>query len=77
MRYSILKKRIKKIFKNLKEKPDIIIIKNTSENFIDPNFFYVTSLEKGLFEGCTAILFQDGSLDIIVSELELQVQKTN
>ena len=45
MKGSILKIRIKKIFENLKEKPDIIIIKNDSENFIDPNFFYVTGVE--------------------------------
>ena len=75
MRGTILKKRIKKIFDNLKEKPDAIIIKNTDENLIDPNFFYVTGLEKGLFEGCAAILFPDGKLDIIVSRLESETAK--
>ena len=57
-----MKKRIKKIFENLKEKLDLIIIKNNVENYIDSNFFYVTGLEKGLFEGCAAVLFPDGSL---------------
>lgn len=70
-----MKKRIKKIFENFKEKPEAIIIKNTSENLIDPNFFYVTGLEKGLFEGCAAILFPDGKLDIIVSRLESETAK--
>ncbi|MCJ7571995.1 MAG: Xaa-Pro peptidase family protein [Candidatus Thermoplasmatota archaeon] len=70
-----MKIRIKKIFENFKEKPDAIIIKNTSENLIDSNFFYVTGLEKGLFEGCAAILFPDGKLDIIVSRLESETAK--
>ena len=70
-----MKKRIKKIFENFKEKPEAIIIKNTSENLKDPNFFYVTGVEKGLFEGCAAILFPDGKLDIIVSRLESETAK--
>jgi Xaa-Pro dipeptidase len=75
VRESILKIRIKKIFENFKEKPDAIIIKNTGENFIDSNFFYVTGLEKGLFEGCAAILFPDGNMDLIVSRLESETAK--
>ena len=62
--------RVKKIFNCLEEKPDIIIIKNSSEPFIDENFFYVTGLQKGLFEGSIAVLFPDGKIDLIVSELE-------
>ena len=65
-----MKKRVKKIFENFKEKPDIILIKNSSEPFIDHNFFYVTGLEKGLFEGSAAVLFPDGNVDLIVSKLE-------
>ncbi len=70
-----MKIRIKKIFECFKEKPDAIIIKNNSENLIDSNFFYVTGLEKGLFEGCAAILFPDGKMDIIVSRLESETAK--
>ncbi len=75
MKGYILKKRIKKIFENLEDKPDIIIIKNTAENFIDPNFFYVTGIETGLFEGCAVVLFPDGNLDMIVSRLEYETAK--
>lgn len=67
--------RIKKIFENFKEKPDAIIIKNNGENFIDSNFFYVTGVEKGLFEGCAAVLFPDGNMTIIASRLESQTAK--
>lgn len=62
--------RIKNIFNSLKTKPDTIIIKNSGEPIIDNNFFYFTALEKGLFEGCSAILFPDGKIDLLVSELE-------
>ena len=48
----------------------MILIKNSSEPFIDSNFFYVTGLKKGLFEGSVAVLFPDGNVDLIVSKLE-------
>ena len=67
-----LKERIKKIFSFSEEKPDLILIQNPDEPFIEHNFFYVTCLEKGIFEGCAAILYPDGNLDLIVSELESQ-----
>ena len=70
-----MEKRIKNIFNNLKKKPDIILIKNSSEPFIDDNFFYVTGLDKGLFEGSIAVLFPDGNIDVIVSELESEIAK--
>jgi len=69
----MLKSRVKKIFENLESKPDLIIIKNSGESFIDDNFFYVTGLEQGLFEGCTAVFFPDGKTDLIVSELESEL----
>ena len=70
-----MKKRINKIFNNLEEKPDVILIKNSSEPFIDDNFFYCTGLEKGLFEGSCAVLFPDGCIDLIVSKLEEESAK--
>ena len=65
-----MKKRVEKIFENFKEKPEMILIKNSSEPYIDHNFFYVTGLEKGLFEGSIAVLYPDGNIDLIVSKLE-------
>lgn len=76
-----LKKRVINIFnrldKQLKttDKPEVILLRNISESFIDDNFFYVTGLDKGLFEGCTAILYPTGGIDIIVSELESESAK--
>lgn len=62
--------KVKKIFKNLGEQVDAIIIKNSGEPFIDSNFFYATELKQGLFEGCAAVLYPGGKIDIIISQLE-------
>lgn len=70
-----LEKRVKNIYKNLGKKPDVILIKNSTEPYIDDNFFYVTGLEKGLFEGSVAVLFLDGNIDLMVSELEAETAK--
>lgn len=70
-----MEKRIKNIFNNIEKKPDVILIKNSDEPYIDDNFFYVTGLTHGLFEGSVAVLFQDGSIDLIVSELESEIAK--
>jgi len=68
-------KRVKNIFNNLEKKPDVILTKNSSEPYIDDNFFYVTGLEKGLFEGSVAVMFPDGNIGLIVPELELETAK--
>ena len=70
-----MRKRIKKIFKNTEKKPDVIIIKNSVEPFIDENFFYVTNLKTGIFEGAAAFLYPDGNIDLLVSELEAETAK--
>jgi len=64
--------RVKNIFLNSKQTVDCIIVKNGSMPFIDDNFYYVTNLEQGLFEGACAILQSDGSLDLLTSELEAE-----
>lgn len=64
--------RVKNIFRNSGNTADCILIKNTSTPFIDDNFFYVTNLQQGLFEGACAILYPDGTCDMLVSELEAE-----
>jgi len=66
-----VKQRIQSIFSHCKNAADLIVLKNGS-SFIDDNFFYVTGLEQGLFEGCCAILHPSGNLDVLVSELEAE-----
>ena len=70
-----MEKRIKNIFNNLQESTDAIIVKNAVEPFIDTNFFYVTGLEQGIFEGSSVIIFPDGGMDLLVSELEAESAK--
>lgn len=70
-----MRKRIKRIFDNTEKKPDVIIIKNSVEPFIDENFFYATDLKTGLFEGAAAFLYPDGNIDLLVSELEAETAK--
>jgi Xaa-Pro dipeptidase len=64
--------RVKNIFTNSKTPVDLIVLKNSSAPYVDDNFFYVTGLQQGLFEGACAILHPDGALDLLVSELEAE-----
>ena len=70
-----MKTRIQNIYKNIEKKPDVILIKNSIEPFIDGNFFYVTDLKTGVFEGAAAILYPSGYVDLLVSELEAETAK--
>ena len=67
-----MRERVKNIFNHTKKKLDAILIKNSTHSFIDDNFFYVTGLSKGIFEGSVAILYPDGTLDLVVSGLEAE-----
>jgi Xaa-Pro dipeptidase len=61
---------VQKVFENHKADLEAILIKNSSEPYIDSNFFYTTGLKKGLFENSVAVLFSDGYIDLIVPSLE-------
>ncbi len=51
------------------EDVDAIIISNSREPFLDPNFWYVTGAMGGLFESSLVVL-KEGRVDAIVSEME-------
>jgi len=67
--------RVKNIFRNSSHAVECILLKNGSLPFIDDNFFYVTSLQQGFFEGACALLYPDGAVEILVSELEAESAK--
>jgi len=67
-----MKNRVKNVFSQCKASIDVILLKNASFPFIDDNFFYVTGLEQGLFEGSVVVLHPDGALDLFASELEAE-----
>jgi Xaa-Pro dipeptidase len=69
----MIKSRIQRIFSYCNPAPEAIIIKNGSEPSLDKMFFYATGLMDGLFEGCAAVLFPDGSFHLIVSSLEADI----
>jgi Xaa-Pro dipeptidase len=64
--------RVRNIFHNSGQVVDCIIIKNATVPYVDDNFFYVTNLDQGLFEGSCAVLYPDGTIDLLVSELEAE-----
>lgn len=67
-----MRHRIKKVFSNIREGLDIIVLKNSAYPHIDFNFLYVTGLVSGLFEESIAILRRDLSLIVITTRLEEQ-----
>ncbi len=64
--------RIKRLFTNCPSVIEALIVKNASAPYIDDNFFYLSALQHGLFEGSIAIAKPDGHLDLIVPPLEAQ-----
>jgi Xaa-Pro dipeptidase len=70
-----VEKRVKRIFDTFKTPPDIILIKNATYPFIDLNFFYITGLEKGIFEGCLTAIYPDNNIELIISNLEEESAK--
>jgi len=65
-----MRRRIKKIFENVEKDLDAILLKNSSEPYVDANFFYVTGLSSGLFEESIAISYPDFSLEVLTTQLE-------
>jgi len=64
-----MQQRIKHIFKHIETPPDVIVICNCPPCF-DRTFFYVTGYTHGLFEQAFALLYPDGSSEVIVPKLE-------
>ncbi len=68
-------RRIRRIFESSGEGIGAILIYNGSEPHQDVNFFYVTDLTKGLFEGSAVVIYPDGKGTIITSRLEEEIAK--
>src|SRR2546429_7594155 len=67
--------RVKRIFRNLNDGVDLIVLLNSVEPHIDMSFFYATGVTDGLFEGCAAWLTPDGKAAITTSALEEEAAK--
>jgi Xaa-Pro dipeptidase len=64
-----MKRRVKRIFEQTQASPDIIALFNSPPSY-DQTFFYVTGYEHGLFEQAVALLYPDGGMEVLVSQLE-------
>jgi Xaa-Pro dipeptidase len=70
-----MRERVKRIFRNVGDHLDLIVLMNSVEPHIDMSFFYATGITDGLFEGCAAFLLPDGSVEILTSALEEEAAK--
>lgn len=66
----VSKKRIPRIYSGLTGQIDAILLMNGEEPHKDLSFFYATGYDSGLFEGCIAILWPDGGVEVLSSALE-------
>ncbi|MBN1786555.1 MAG: aminopeptidase P family protein [Candidatus Methanofastidiosa archaeon] len=65
-----MSERVKKIYANMDEEVDMIVIANHIDPHLDQAFFYITGYETGLFESSYAFLYPDGECEAVVSKLE-------
>ena len=65
-----MRQRVLRIFEQVPEGVDTIMLINGEEPNLDLALFYVTGAESGLFEGCAALLYRDGSMELLTSALE-------
>lgn len=70
-----MRERVKRIFRNVDDHLDLIVLMNSVEPHIDMSFFYATGLTDGLFEGCAVWLHPEGSAEIMSSALEEEAAK--
>jgi len=61
----VSKKRIPRIYSGLTGQIDAILLMNGEEPHKDLSFFYATGYDSGLFEGCIAILWPDGGVEVL------------
>ncbi|MFP4196289.1 MAG: M24 family metallopeptidase [Methanomassiliicoccales archaeon] len=65
-----MKERVDRVYSQGEEELDAILLMNDVEPNTDLSFFYVTGAGSGVFEGCLAVLWPDGGLDLLISQLE-------
>ncbi|MFW6040246.1 MAG: M24 family metallopeptidase [Thermoplasmatota archaeon] len=70
-----MKSRIKRIYDNLDEDVDAVMIYNSTKPHVDLTFFYATGLIKGEYEGSGILLYPDCTAEMMVSALEEESAK--
>lgn len=78
---TIPERRTKRIFEEIdkdekiKDKPDLVYIANGGEPHMDYNFFYITGIPKGLFEGSALVAKRSGEVSVFTSPLETDIAR--
>ena len=70
-----MRDRVRRIYRNIGDRVDLVVLLNAVEPHIDMSFFYATGLTDGLFEGCAAWLYPDGHAELTTSALEQEAAK--
>jgi Xaa-Pro dipeptidase len=65
-----MRERILRIFQNVPEPLDAIVLANDVEPNLDMAFYYATGVESGMFEQCAVVLWPDGRSELFTSFLE-------
>ncbi len=66
-----MRSRVHRIFQNVPEGIDAVVLHNATDAHVDQSFFYATDLVSGgTFERAVAVAHRDGSLDILAPSLE-------
>jgi Xaa-Pro dipeptidase len=60
----------KRIFSKLRDEIDAIVLINGDEPNVDMAFSYAAGTEAGLFEGCVTVIYPDGKVRMLSSQLE-------
>ena len=67
--------RAERLMRNAGEVDKVAII-NGGEPFLDSTFWYITEQSSGVFEHCMSFVSSDGTVDIVVGELEEEATKS-
>ncbi len=70
-----MKDRIKRVFSNSSNEVDAFIISNSSHPNLDPNFFYISGIDTGVFEHSYVIAYDDCKGIVLTSELEEEIAR--
>ena len=60
----------KRIFSKIRDEIDAIVLINGDEPNVDMAFSYAAGTEAGLFEGCVTVVYPDGKVRMLSSQLE-------
>ncbi len=71
---SMSKSRAERLMENAGDIDKIAIV-NGGEPFLDSTFWYITEQSTGVFEGSMAFVSRDGTVDIVVGQLEEEAAK--